>query len=133
LDKKTKSLVQGYLEKANAKLKVAETLLENKSFDDAVSRAYYCAFHATQALLLTEGLSANTHQGVVNLFGLHFVKTNKFDSRFGKHLSNLKDDRETSDYEIYSPIDKTTAETAVSEAIEFLAAAENYLAKLIRK
>ncbi len=128
MDKKTISLLKGYTEKAKEKLRSAETLLKNDGYDDAVSRAYYCAFHAAQAILLTEGLSTETHQGVVNLFGLHFVKTGKFERRFGKMLANLKDDRENGDYEIYSAIDKESAEQSVQEAREFLKEAERYLA-----
>jgi uncharacterized protein (UPF0332 family) len=116
------------MEKAKEKLRSAETLLKNDEYDDAVSRAYYCVFHAAQAILLTEGLSADTHQGVVNLFGLHFVKTGKFERRFGKMLANLKDDRENGDYEIYSAIDQESADQAVQEAREFLKEAERYLA-----
>lgn len=86
MDKKTASLVEGYLEKAKAKLRVAEGLLKNKDYEDAVSRAYYSAFHAAQAVLLTEGLTATTHQGLVNLFGLHLVKTGKFEKKYGKYL-----------------------------------------------
>ena len=127
MDKKTESLLKGYLEKSKDKLQVAEELFREKHFEDAVSRAYYSVFHAAQAILLTEGLSASTHQGLVNLFGLHLVKTGKFEKRFGKYLANLKDDRETGDYEVYSAIDQETAEHAVQEAREFLQAAESYL------
>ena len=127
MDKKIEGLLQGYLEKSKAKLEVAQKLLKGGDLDDAVSRAYYCAFHAAQAVLLTEGLSAETHQGLVNLFGLHLVKTGKFEKKFGKYLANLKDDRENSDYEVYSAIDRETAECAVREATEFLQAAETYL------
>jgi hypothetical protein len=63
--------------------------LKSKAYEDRVSRAYYAAFHATQALLFTEGLSADTHHGVVTLFGLHFVKTEKFDRRYLTHLITL--------------------------------------------
>ena len=75
MDKQTVSLIQGSLEKAKDKLRVAESLLKEGAYDDAVSRAYYSSFHATQAILLTEGLTASTHRGLVNLFGLHLVKT----------------------------------------------------------
>ncbi len=127
MDKNTEALLKGYLQKSKEKLQVAQKLLREGDFEDAVSRAYYSAFHATQAILLTEGLSAETHQGLVNLFGLHLVKTGKFDKKFGKYLTNLKDDREASDYEVYSSIDQETAEHALQEAREFLTAAEDYL------
>ena len=127
MDKQTASLLRGSLEKANDKLRIAEQLLHSGAYDDAVSRAYYCAFHAAQAVLLTEGLTANTHRALVNLFGLHMVKTGKFPTRFGKFLANLKDDRESSDYDIYSAIDQETAQRSVEEARAFLAAAVEYL------
>ena len=121
MDKKVVELVKGYIEKADEKLKVAEKLFQDKNYDDAVSRAYYAAFHSASALLLTEGLSADTHSGLVNLFGLHFVKTGKIEKKFGRFLANLKDDRESGDYEIFSTIDETVAKTAVSEARDFVA------------
>ena len=127
MDKETEILLQGLLEKSQKKLQVAQKLLQEGDLDDAVSRAYYCVFHAAQAVLLTEGLSAGTHQGLVNLFGLHLVKTGKFEKRFGKYLANLKDDRENGDYEVYSAIDLETAECAVREATEFLKTTEEYL------
>ena len=130
MDKKTATLLQGYLEKSKEKLRVAERLLKNGDYEDAVSRAYYSAFHAAQGVLLTEGLTTTTHQGLVNLFGLHMVKTGKFEKKFGKYLANLKDDRESSDYEIYSAIDQATAEQALKEAKEFFAAAEQYIGKI---
>ncbi len=131
MDKKTLSLLKGYIDKSKEKLRAAEILLKNEEYDDAVSRAYYSCFHAAQAVLLTEDLSADSHQGVVNLFGLHFVKTGKFDKKFGRMLVNLKDDRENGDYEIYSAIDRDVAESAVQEARDFLKAAQEYLAKYL--
>lgn len=132
LDKGTLILLKSYLEKSKQKLHAADTLLKNGDYDDAVSRAYYAAFHAAQPLLLTEGLKAKNHQGLVNLFGLHFVKTGKLDQRFGKFLSNLKDDRENGDYELYSAIDEESARLSIKEAKEFLGEMERYLSPYLK-
>ncbi len=70
-----------------------------------------------------------THHGVVTLFGLHFVRTGKFDKRFGRYLANLKDERENSDYEIFSVIDEEVAEEATKEAGEFFEETKRYLKK----
>lgn len=88
-----KALIDGYIQKAEKKLAVADKLLISCDYEDAVSRAYYAVFHAVQALLLTEGERAENHKGVVTLFGLLFVKTGKFSRDMGKYLANLKDDR----------------------------------------
>lgn len=127
MDKSVKSLIDGYMQKAQKKLEVAERLLKSGDYEDAVSRAYYAVFHATQALLLTEGQHAETHKGVVSLFGLLFVKTGKFNKNLGKYLANLKDDRENGDYEVFSFMDEESAETALREAKEFLKEAKKYL------
>ena len=129
MEKTTEDLIKGYIEKAEKKLNVAKKLLKSKDYEDAVSRAYYAVYHVAQALLLTEGQRAETHKGVVTLFGLLFVKTGKFSRNMGKHLANLKDDRESGDYEVFSFIDKETAETAVKEAKEFISAGKKYLEK----
>lgn len=131
MDLATKELIKGYLEKAEKKLRVAEKLLRSDDYEDAVSRAYYAVFHAAQALLLTEGERAGTHKGVVTLFGLLFVKTGKFKKDLGKYLANLKDERESGDYEVFSYIDRETAETAIEEAKEFIKETQAYLKGIV--
>lgn len=126
----SKALITGYLQKAEKKLEVAGKLFQSGDYEDAVSRAYYAVYHMTQALLLTEGEKAETHKGAVTLFGLLFVKTGKFSRNLGKYLANLKDDRESGDYEVFSYLDKETAESALFEAKEFLREGKLYLEKI---
>ena len=47
----SEQLIAAYLEKARQKLGVARRLRDSGDHDDAVSRAYYAAFHAAKALL----------------------------------------------------------------------------------
>jgi uncharacterized protein (UPF0332 family) len=101
-------------------------------YDDIASRAYYCAYHAAQALLKS-GLEADTHEGVVNLFGLHFAKAGRLPAKLGQYLNNLKDDRESGDYDVWSGIDHETAANAVREAQEFVAAAEQYRSRVLNE
>ncbi|MBF0456648.1 MAG: HEPN domain-containing protein [Nitrospirae bacterium] len=124
-----KELVKGYVQKAQKKLEVAKRLFTNGDYEDSVSRSYYAVFHAAQGLLLTEGEHASTHKGVLTLFSLLFVKTGRFMKNLGKYLSNLKDDRESGDYEIFSYIDEDTADTALREAEEFINQTILYLQK----
>ncbi|MCP9469328.1 MAG: HEPN domain-containing protein [Nitrospira sp.] len=130
MDKAQQELIRGYLAKAREKARVARDLYAKGEWDDAISRAYYAAYHAAQAALLTEGQRADTHKGVVTLFGLLLVKTGKLDKRWGKLLSNLKDDREAGDYDALSYLDEETARRAVREADEFVAAVDRYITGL---
>ena len=129
MEQGTKELIAGYIQKAEKKLDVSRRLFESGDFEDSVSRAYYAVFHATQALLLTEGQKADTHKGLVTLFGLLFVKTGKMSRNAGKFLSNLKDDRESGDYEVFTYIDKDTGRIAVEEAEGFLKETKDFLLK----
>ena len=129
MDKETAVLIEGYLSRAKEKLKSAKDLFAAQDWSDCVSRAYYCAFHSAQALLLSEGLQASTHQGVLNLFGMYFIKSGKLDKKFARMLKNLKDDRENGDYEVFSTIDEEIAEQTIGEAKEFLKAARQHLKK----
>jgi uncharacterized protein len=48
-------------------LRAAHALLALALPNDAVSRAYYAAFHHARAVLLLDGLEPKTHRGVVAL------------------------------------------------------------------
>lgn len=121
MDKSTQELIRGYLVKAEEKLGVVSRLLAQHDFEDAVSRAYYAAYYAAQALLLSEGLESRSHGGLVALIGLHFVKTGKLDKKFGRYLSNLMEDRQQSDYNLFSGLEKEDAEQSLEEAKAFVA------------
>ena len=127
MDSTTKDIITAYMEKAEQKLAVARKLLASSDYDDAVSRAYYAAFHAVRALLLTAGQNPTTHHGAVTLFNLLFIKTGKFDRELGRFFTNLKDDRETADYELFANVDHALAETAIMEAARLIAESTAYL------
>ena len=55
----------------------AELLLAAGQRADAVSRAYYAAFHYARALLLTLGEEARTHGGLDRLVQRDLVRTGK--------------------------------------------------------
>ena len=128
MDEDRRKLVAGGMAKAREKLGSAQRWSkEGQAWGDIVSRAYYAAFHAAQAMLYSEGLEPKSHHGVMTLFGLHFVKSGRIDPHFARYLKNLKDDREESDYEIFSTVNEAIATNALREASEFVAEAERYL------
>ena len=55
-------------------LEAAKHLLTAEFFNDAISRAYYAAYHWSRALLFLKGLEPKTHRGVIQMIGLHYVK-----------------------------------------------------------
>lgn len=132
MEQNVRELILGQTAKAEEKLNAAKSLLGGGFVDDAISRAYYAIFHAASAVLLSEGMSAESHGALKDLFGLHFVKPGKIDRKFGRILNRLKDDRETGDYDIYAAFEKEDAENAVQMAAEFLAAMKRFLTEAHR-
>ena len=70
--------------KAEKFLKTAEAALELGDYDSCASRCYYAMFFLAEAALLTKGLRASSHKGVISLFGEHFVKPGIFGREYGK-------------------------------------------------
>jgi uncharacterized protein (UPF0332 family) len=75
------------LQRAETNPHAAKDLLDKEYFDIAAARAYYAAFYAASALLLSQGVDTNKHSGVIGLVHQHFVKTGKLDQEQGKSLN----------------------------------------------
>lgn len=113
--------------KSQRALKAAGLLLDQDLPEESIARAYYAAFHAAKALLLTEGLEARTHQGAGNLFSLHFVRSGKIDPLYARILSRAQKEREEADYLSGYVFTKEEAGTRLKEVKDFLSVAENLL------
>lgn len=107
--------------RAEESLSAARHLLTGGFGNDAVSRAYYAAFHCARALLVSKGIEAKTHRGTVQLLGLHFVKTGILAPETAGLLAHLETYRELVDY---TPATRFTGE----EAREEIARAERFMA-----
>lgn len=86
------------LAKAEAALRAARALAELDLWDDALSRAYYAAYHAVTAALFALGIEARTHAGTHDLFFRYFVLTEKMPRTASKDLAALQRYREQADY-----------------------------------
>lgn len=113
--------IQANLERAEAALQAAQVLLASNLYDDATSRTYYAAFYAATALLLSKGLSFNSHTGVLRAISLNFVKTGQLEQHFGKELNWLAELRQLGDYGETHHVPKESAERAMTVARQFLA------------
>lgn len=85
--------------KAFRSLNAARRNIGEGDYDFGSSRAYYAAFYAIQAVLLTKNLSFSKHSGVISAFGQHFVRTGLFPKEFGGYISRLFRERQVSDYD----------------------------------
>lgn len=115
------------LDRGNESLKSTEVNLREELFDESVSSAYYAMFHAVKAILLTINQEPSTHQGVVTLFGLHFIKPGLIEKEYNDLFIEAKDDREDSDYDVTRKFTRAEAEERLSTAQKLVSRIKEYL------
>jgi uncharacterized protein (UPF0332 family) len=116
------------LSKAHEALRDASLLAKNNSWSTCVNRLYYTCYYAASALLLKNGISTQTHNGLITQFNLHFIKTGKITKEFGKLYANLMDWRQKGDYGDLFDFNKETVEPLLEPVEQFLSA----ITKLIK-
>jgi len=121
--------LQQMIRKAFRSLKAAQQHVKEGDYDFASSRAYYAAFYAMQAVLLTKNLSFSKHAGVISAFNRHFVKTAVFPKEFSKIISRLFRERQTGDYGFDLSISKHDAQQDVQIAGKVVRAITVYLSQ----
>ena len=86
------------LVRSDEAFRAAEGLLALGLHADAVSRAYYAAFHCLLALLLSRGLEPKTHRGAITLLNQEFIRSGRLSSAHNRLLGGLQRSRELADY-----------------------------------
>ncbi len=121
------------MEKTDRFLHTAEYVLADGDYDSCASRGYYAMFFIAEAALLTKGLTASSHRGVISLFGEHFVKTGLFDRNLGNALNFAYRKRIIGDYGVDRGITKEEAEELLQTAQDFVQKVKSYLDPQMKK
>lgn len=121
--------VRQELKKAEQALKAAQNLLADGLYDDAVSRAYYAVFHGARAALKIKGIETVSHKGLISQFALYLVKAGEVEEEYGDILRQIKEDRETGDYEPLVTFGQDEATQLVGSAERFLAKMREWIGK----
>jgi len=87
------------IESARKTFQAAKVLSDNGFWNSAVNRLYYAVFYAVNALLVLNEIQTKSHSSTKSQFALHFVKSGRFDKKYGRFLSELFDWRQKGDYE----------------------------------
>lgn len=74
-DDQKQELINYRFKKAKETLLEIDLHVENELWNTAINRLYYACYYAVNALLLSKDIKAQTHAGVRQMFGLHFIKT----------------------------------------------------------
>lgn len=86
------------LEKADRALNDAVVLMNDKSYESAVSKLYY----AVSALLIKKNLNPKTHKGVKALFHKEFIFSQQIDAKYSDFYDMLLAKRFEVDYENFA-------------------------------
>lgn len=114
------ALVEYRLERSINALSEAEVLFKNSFYNAAVNRLYYACYYSVSALLINNRISAQTHKGVKQMFGLYFIKKEKVLPKYGRFYNQMFNIRETGDYDDFIFFDKETLEKLFPQANEFI-------------
>lgn len=106
--------------RAEESFEEALIMAEKERWNAVVNRLYYSCFYAVISLLLKKGIETHTHDGARTQFGLHFIKSELIDKRFGKHFSKLFDFRQKGDYGDLFDYDKRTVSPLIGETKKFI-------------
>ncbi|MBI3538289.1 MAG: HEPN domain-containing protein [Chloroflexi bacterium] len=112
--------VAANLERAEQSIRAARDQAADGYYDFAASRAYYAAFYAATAALLSENVDMTKHSGVIASVHQRFVKTKKLNEEHGKNLNWLFELRNVGDYGATAHVSQSDAERAIQVAESFL-------------
>ena len=119
------SLIPKEIGTARDDLATALGSLKGKNYKWATIQAYYSMFHTARALIFSKGYREKSHYCLIISIKVLFVAENLLDIRLVEALQMAKTLRENADYE--SEFSKSSAETLVEKAQEFLNKAEEIL------
>jgi uncharacterized protein (UPF0332 family) len=121
--------LQSMIKKAIRSLNAAKRNIKMGDYDFASSRAYYAAFYAIEAVLLTKELSFAKHSAVISAFNRHFVKVGLFPKEFSKSISRLFRERQIGDYDFGVTITECDAQKDVEAAEAILEGIRTYVSQ----
>jgi uncharacterized protein (UPF0332 family) len=123
----TRELARHRLGRSRQTLAEARTLLQVDSFNGAINRFYYSAYHAARALLATRDLDTSRHSSVIALFQQHFVKTGLLPTNAARALPRAFEKRLNGDYEDFAEVTSDDAHRVAAEVEVFVDSCERLL------
>ncbi|TKG95725.1 HEPN domain-containing protein [Puteibacter caeruleilacunae] len=122
-----KALSEYRIQRAFETLAEATTLMDNGYHNAAINRLYYACYYAVNSLLIKNKITANTHSGVKQMFGLHFIVTKKISTDMGRFYNQLFNDRLSGDYDDFITFNEEILKEIYPKADEFVRTISNLL------
>ena len=116
----TNDLIKYRIDRSLETFREAKTMIDNKFWNASVNRIYYSCYYAVSAILLKKSVETNSHKGIRQMFGLHFVKEGLISKEDGRFFSDLYDRRQTGDYDDYVSYNEDTVMQLYNQSEGFI-------------
>lgn len=120
------------IESARKTFEAANILADNGFWNSVVNRLYYALFYAINALLVLNEIQTRSHSATKSQFSLYFIKTGKFDKKYGRLLSELSDWRQKGDYENIFDYDSESVKPLFKQVSQMIDLIEKEINKTVR-
>jgi uncharacterized protein (UPF0332 family) len=115
------------IERAREELHACELLLEDELPPQAVSGAYRAMFHASGALMASEGMDYSSEAAMHAAFGQLLLKFGGVDPRFHSYILTAFRQRQAADHRPPTEVSAERAPELCAQAREFVEMVESYL------
>ena len=130
LDNETRRAIVAYrCETAHSTLDDAKYLFRDGRLNAAANRLYYACYYIVEALLISDGIQASTHQGVKSMFGAHYVVKGEISVDWSKYFTSVLNLRKSADYDFFVKYEKSEIEPLLLRADEFISTVERLMKK----
>ncbi len=134
LEQKDKiSLSDIRMKKAYEFLQDAKANSKDGRYNTSVNRSYYAALNAVRAILILEGANPETHEGVITMLSLRFIKSKLLPVEIIKSFKTLLSRRTDVDYGDFETIDKADSEDSILLAEEIITTTDKVRKEIIAK
>jgi len=124
-----KELVEYRIQRSKETLDEVKSITENGFYNTAINRLYYACYYAVIALLVKNNIAAQTHAGVKQMLGLHFVATSKLATNHSRFYAQMFNNRISGDYDDFVTFDREMIEELMPKAQVFIDAIEKLIAE----
>ncbi|TAL27525.1 MAG: HEPN domain-containing protein [Nitrospirae bacterium] len=91
----------------------AKANFKENRYKTAINRSYYAALSAARAILILEGANPETHEGIVTMLSLRFIKPGILPVDIIKKFKVLLSRRTDVDYGDFETVNKADAEDSI--------------------
>lgn len=126
-----KSLSDMRMAKAYEFLEDARANFKEGRYKTSINRSYYAVLNTARSLLILKGTNLQTHEGILTMLGLRFIKPGILSIDVFKKFKMLFSRRTNVDYRDFETIDKADAEDSIKTAENIIKLMDKLRKKII--